>query len=110
MCMASENCKLQERVDAIDERVTRLEQNMTTGFNTVTSAVNQLATDFGSRMNTLDRRIVEEKAKENERKHAERVKWGDTLRKWGDWVVSLLCLGCAAAMGLTTYKMIFGAG
>ena len=54
MCMASENCKLQERVDAIDNRVTRLEENMATGFTTVTTAVNstntavnQLAADFG---------------------------------------------------------------
>lgn len=110
MCMASDNCKLQERVDAIDQRVKRLEDKTNDGFASVTSAINDLGHDFGERMNTLDRRIVEEKAKENERKHAERVKWGDTLRKWGDWVVRLLCFGCAVAMGLTTYKLIFGVG
>ena len=97
MCMASENCKLQERVDAIDKRVTRLEENMTVGFDTVTRAVNNLAADFGSRMNTFDKRIVEEK-----------VKWGDSFRTWLDWIVKLLILGCLAAMGTTAYKVIFG--
>lgn len=97
MCMASENCKLQERVEQIDERVTRLEESMATGFTTVTTAVNNLATDFGKRMNTLDQRLVEEKAK-----------WGDSFRKWLDWIVKLLILGCLAAMGVTAYKVIFG--
>lgn len=95
MCMASENCKLQERVDAIDERVTRLEANMTSGFNTVTSAVNQLAADFGTRMNTLDARIIEEKAK-----------WGDTLRRIVLWSAGTLLAGAAVAMGVTIIKNI----
>ena len=97
MCMAADNCKLQERVDAIDERVTRLEENMTTGFNTVTSAVNQLAADFGSRMNTLDQKVVDEKAK-----------WGASFRKWLDWTIKVILLGCLAAMGMTAAKLIFG--
>ena len=42
MCMKSEDCKLQERVDAIDQRVTRLETRMADGFQTVTAAVNPL--------------------------------------------------------------------
>lgn len=97
MCMKSEDCKLQERVDAIDQRVTRLETRMADGFQTVTAAVNQLAADFGNRMNTLDSRIVEEKAK-----------WGDCFRSWLGWIVKLLILGCGAAMGMTAWKMIFG--
>lgn len=99
MCVASENCQLRERVEQIDARVTRLEENMASGFQTVTSAVNQLATDFGARMNTLDAKIVEEKAK-----------WGDAFRKWLDWGIKVALLGCLAAMGLTAYKIIFGVG
>lgn len=95
MCMAAKDCKLQQRVDAIDERVTRLEEGMTSGFNTVTSAVNQLAADFGERMNTLDRRIVEEK-----------VKWGETLRKIVLWSAATLLSGAAVAMGVTIIKNI----
>ena len=99
MCMRKnedEACKLQERVEQIDQRVTRLETRMADGFTTVTAAVNQLAADFGSRMNTLDQRIVEEKAK-----------WGDCFRSWLGWIVKLLILGCGAAMGMTAWKMIF---
>lgn len=97
MCMKSGDCKLQERVNSIDKRVTRLEENMATGFTTVTAAVNQLATDLNLRMNTLDQRIVEEKAK-----------WGECFRSWLGWIVRLLILGCGAAMGMTAWKIICG--
>lgn len=94
MCMAAENCKLQERVDAIDNRVTRLEENMATGFTTVTTAVNstntavnQLAADFGSQMNEMRTKLIDEK-----------VAWGQWARtnlgKVILWACGLIAFAC----------------
>ena len=104
MCRAAENCKLQERVEQIDSRVTKLEDQMHDGFAAVTNAVSvtnaavdKLASEFGTRMNNIDSRLVEEK-----------VKWGDTTRSIVVWATRTILLGAAAAMGLTAWKMIFG--
>lgn len=110
MCMASENCKLQERVDAIDQRVTRLETRMADGFQTVTAAVNQLASDFGQRMNLIEKKVVDEKAKEAERRHGERAKWNDCLRGILTKAAYVLLGLAATAGGMTCYKAIFCAG
>lgn len=95
MCMEAKDCNLRARVDAIDDRLTKVEDNMTTGFNTVTDSVNQLAHDFGVRMNTIDAKLVEEK-----------VKWGDTLRRIVLWSAGTLLAGAAVAMGVTIIKNI----
>ena len=104
MCMASKDCKLQERVDAIDGRVTDLERTVAEmrsecreGFSALGKTLNDLGHDFGSRMNTLDQKVVDEKAK-----------WGEAFRKWLDRVVNLLIVGCGVAMGVTAYAVIFG--
>lgn len=101
--MKSESCELNERVNAIDKRVTNLEGTVAEmrresqdGFRSLTASVNALGHDFGERMNTIEKKVVDEKAK-----------WGESFRRWLDWIVKLLILGCGAAMGLTVYK-IFG--
>lgn len=96
------------RVDAVEKRMDKMEGSLSLGFTQVNTAVQNLAKQFGERMNTLDQRIVEEKAKENERKYAEQVKWGDVRRNIATWAARLILLGCASAMGMTAYKMIFG--
>ena len=94
MCMASENCKLQERVDAIDNRVSRIEQDMAIRFDAVTSAVNspntavnQLAADFGSQMNEMRTKLIDEK-----------VAWGQWARtnlgKVILWACGLIAFAC----------------
>lgn len=93
MCMASESCKLQERVDAIDHRVTRLEENMASGFSAVTSAINDLGHDFGERMNLIEKKVVDEK-----------TEWGKTLRKIVLWSAATLLSGAAVAMGVTIWN------
>lgn len=109
MCMMKQNgetesCEVAKNLAALDGRVTKvegrldkMEGSLSVGFAQVNSSIQQLATDFGQRMNTLDQRIVEEKAK-----------WGECFRNWLGWIVKLLILGCGAAMGMTAWKMIFG--
>ena len=94
MCMASENCKLQERVDAIDNRVSRIEKDMASRFDAVTNAVNstntavnQLAADLGSQMNEMRAKLIDEK-----------VAWGQWARtnlgKVILWACGLIAFAC----------------
>ena len=105
MCMASENCKLQERVDAIDNRVKRLEDKTNDGFASVTtaiaatnSAVNQLASDFGERMNMMSTKLVDEK-----------VAWGQWARTNLSKVVLWACGLIAFACGMNKMPEIINA-
>jgi hypothetical protein len=94
---------LNKRVDGIENRMSQVEHDVgkmrtesQDGFKTLTASLSNLAHDFGSRMNSMDARLVEEK-----------VKWGDTLRKMLLWAVRVILVGALAAMGLTAYKTIF---
>lgn len=94
---------LNKRVDGIESRMSQVEHDVgkmrtesQDGFKALTASLSNLAHDFGSRMNSMDARLVEEK-----------VKWGDTLRKMLLWAVRVILVGALAAMGLTAYKTIF---
>ena len=112
MCMKAtpEGCELRDElketkaaVASLDTRLTKVENDVgemrsetQEGIRALTASVANLAHDFGSRMNSMDARLVEEK-----------VKWGDTLRKMLLWAVRVILVGALAAMGLTAYKTIF---
>ena len=123
MCMKAtpEGCELRDElketktaVAALDTRLTKVEHDVAKirsesaeGFKAGAEAMRQLNTsianlahDFGSRMNSMDARLVEEK-----------VKWGDTLRGIVKWTVKVILLCVLAAVGLnygaSLYKMIF---
>ena len=98
---------LNKRVDGIESRMTQVEHDVgkmrtesQDGFKALTASVANLAHDFGSRMNSMDARLVEEK-----------VKWGDTLRGIVKWTVKVILICVLAAVGLnygaSLYKMIF---
>lgn len=115
MCMKAtpEGCELRDEMKevktataALDTRLTKVEGDVALmrsetqeGIRALTASVANLAHDFGSRMNSMDARLVEEK-----------VKWGDTLRKMLLWAVRVILAGCAVAMGVTAYKQIFTGG
>lgn len=112
--MATTDCDLKKRVDGIDDRVTNLENAVAEmrresqeGFQSLSKAVNQLGHDFGTRMNTLDQRIVNEKAKHDERVDAEKSKWNELLRTVVKWSAIVILSGASVAMGVTIYKNIF---
>ena len=108
-----EGCELRDEMKevktataALDTRLTKVEGDVALmrsesqdGFRALTASVANLAHDFGSRMNSMDARLVEEK-----------VKWGEVLR----WVVKAAAIvilsGCAVAMGVSIYKQIFAGG
>lgn len=107
MCMAAENCKLQERVEKIDRRVTKLEDRMNDGFTAVTNAVSvtnaavdKLASEFGTRMNNIDTRLVESKVKWGEWVRASLNSVGRWVGKWGG-IIILAALGLSNAKGIS---------
>lgn len=95
---------LNKRVDGIESRMSQVEHDVgkmrtesQDGFKALTASLSNLAHDFGSRMNSMDARLVEEK-----------VKWGDALRKMLMWAVRVILAGCAVAMGVTAWKTLVG--
>lgn len=113
MCMKStpEGCELRDElketkatVASLDARLTKVEHDVgkmrtesQDGFKALTASLSNLAHDFGSRMNSMDARLVEEK-----------VKWGDTLRKMLLLAVRVILAGCAVAMGITAWRSLMG--
>ena len=113
MCMKAtpEGCELRDEmketkaaVASLDTRLTKVEGDVALmrsetqeGIRALTASVANLAHDFGSRMNSMDARLVEEK-----------VKWGDTLRKMLMWAVRVILAGCAVAMGVTAWRSLTG--
>jgi uncharacterized membrane protein YdfJ with MMPL/SSD domain len=107
-------CEWKPDFDSVSERVTKIEARMEQvehdmgkmrsetqeGIRALTASVANLAHDFGSRMNSMDARLVEEK-----------VKWGDTLRGIVKWTAKVILICVLAAVGLnygaSLYKMIF---
>lgn len=94
MCDAAKFKTMEERMDGFEDRLDRVESSITTGFISVNTAVANLATEFGTRMNTIDRRLVEEKQK-----------WGETLRSILVWSVRVILAGAGTAMGITAFKI-----
>lgn len=97
---------LNKRVDGIESRMSQVEHDVgkmrtesQDGFKTLSASVANLAHDFGSRMNNIDKRLVEEKER-----------WGMTMRSIVIWTARLVLTGCAVAMGVATYKQIFAGG
>ena len=119
MCMKSteEGCvladqqkELKAKVADIDGRLTKVESDVgkirseaQDGFRqgaeamrAINTSVANLAHDFGSRMNNLDKRVI-----------AEKEKWGETLRKVVLWSVKVLLAGALVAMGVTVWNNFF---
>ena len=100
---------LNSRVNGIEERMTKMEHDVgkmrsetQDGFKqgaetmrAINTSINNLAHDFGERMNTIDRRIV-----------AEKEKWGECLRSIVTWAVRVLLAGAAVAMGITAWQQL----
>lgn len=109
-------CEWKPDFDALNARVTTIEGRMSqvehdlgmmrsetqAGFRNgaeamreINVSVSNLAHDFGARMNTIDKRLVEEKQK-----------WGETLRSVVVWSVRVLLAGAALAMGITAWRTL----
>ena len=109
MCMMKnsgekEACEVANNLAALDGRVTKgeermnkIEASLNDGFKSLSISIGNLGHDVGSRVNLIEKKVVDEKQE-----------WGRSFRKWLDWIVKLLIVGCGMAMGVTTWKLIFG--
>ena len=97
-CEVAKNlAALDGRVTKVEERMNKIEGSLNDGFKSLSVSISNLGHDVGSRVNLIEKKVVDEKQE-----------WGRSFRKWLDWIVKLLILGCGTAMGVTAWKLIFG--
>lgn len=95
--VANNLAALDGRVTKVEERMNKIEGSLNDGFKSLSVSISNLGHDVGSRVNIIEKKVVDEKQE-----------WGRSFRKWLDWIVKLLILGCGTAMGVTAWKLIFG--
>ena len=95
--VANNLAALDGRVTKVEERMNKMESSLNDGFKSLSVSIGNLGHDVGNRVNLIEKKVVDEKQE-----------WGRSFRKWLDWIVKLLILGCSAAMGVTAWKLIFG--
>ena len=97
-CEVAKNlAALDGRVTKVEERMNKMESSLNDGFKSLSVSISNLGHDVGSRVNLIEKKVVDEKQE-----------WGKSFRKWLDWIVKLLIVGCGTAMGVTVWKLIFG--
>ena len=95
--VANNLAALDGRVTKVEERMNKIEGSLNDGFKSLSVSISNLGHDVGSRVNLIEKKVVDEKQE-----------WGKSFRKWLDWIVKLLIVGCGMAMGITTWKLISG--
>ena len=95
--VANNLAALDRRVTKVEERMNKIEGSLNDGFKSLSVSISNLGHDVGSRVNLIEKKVVDEKQE-----------WGRSFRKWLDWIVKLLIVGCGMAMGVTTWKLVFG--
>ena len=95
--VANNLAALDGRVTKVEERMNKMESSLNDGFKSLSFSISNLGHDVGSRVNLIEKKVVDEKQE-----------WGKSFRKWLDWIVKLLILGCGTAMGVTAWKLVFG--
>ena len=95
--VANNLAALDGRVTKVEERMNKMEASLNDGFKSLSVSISNLGHDVGSRVNLIEKKVVDEKQE-----------WGRSFRKWLDWIVKLLIVGCGMAMGVTTWRLVFG--
>ena len=95
--VANNLAALDGRVTKVEERMNKMEASLNDGFKSLSVSISNLGHDVGNRVNLIEKKVVDEKQE-----------WGKSFRKWLDWIVKLLIVGCGTAMGITAWKLIFG--
>ena len=95
--VANNLAALDGRVTKVEERMNKMEGSLNDGFKSLSVSISNLGHDVGNRVNLIEKKVVDEKQE-----------WGRSFRKWLDWIVKLLIVGCGMAMGITTWKLVFG--
>ena len=93
-CEVAKNlAALDGRVTKVEERMNKMEGSLNDGFKSLSISIGNLGHDVGNRVNLIEKKVVDEKQE-----------WGKSFRKWLDWIVKLIILGCGTAMGVTAFQ------
>ena len=93
-CEVAKNlAALDGRVTKVEERMNKMEASLNDGFKSLAVSISNLGHDVGNRVNLIEKKVVDEKQE-----------WGKSFRKWLDWIVKLIILGCGTAMGVTAFQ------
>ena len=93
-CEVAKNlAALDGRVTKVEERMNKMESSLNDGFKSLSFSISNLGHDVGNRVNLIEKKVVDEKQE-----------WGKSFRKWLDWIVKLIILGCGTAMGVTAFQ------
>ena len=95
--VANNLAALDGRVTKVEERMNKIEGSLNDGFKSLSVSISNHGHDVDNRVNLIEKKVVDEKQE-----------WGKSFRKWLDWIVKLLIVGCGTAMGITAWKLIFG--
>ena len=91
--VANNLAALDGRVTKVEERMNKIEGSLNDGFKSLSVSISNLGHDVGSRVNLIEKKVVDEKQE-----------WGKTLRKVVLWSAATLLSGAAVAMGVTIWK------
>ena len=72
--VANNLAALDGRVTKVEERMNKIEGSLNDGFKSLSVSISNLGHDVGSRVNLIEKKVVDEKAE-----------WGKTLRKVVLW-------------------------
>lgn len=86
--VANNLAALDGRVTKVEERMNKIEGSLNDGFKSLSVSISNLGHDVGSRVNLIEKKVVDEKQE-----------WGKSFRRWLDWIVKLLILGCGCRYG-----------
>ena len=93
-CEVAKNlAALDGRATKVEERMNKMEGSLNDGFKSLSVSISNLGHDVGTRVNLIEKKVVDEKQE-----------WGRPFRKWLDWIVKLIILGCGTAMGVTAVQ------
>ena len=91
--VANNLAALDGRVTKVEERMNKMEASLNDGFKSLSVSISNLGHDVGNRVNLIEKKVVDEKQE-----------WGKSFRKWLDWIMKLLIVGCGVAMGVTALQ------
>ena len=91
--VANNLAALDGRVTKVEERMNKMESSLNDGFKSLSVSIDNLGHDVGNRVNLIEKKVVDEKQE-----------WGRSFRKWLDWIMKLIILGCGTAMGVTAFQ------
>ena len=107
-CEVAKNlAALDGRVGSLEFRMDKMKASLNDGFKSLSVCIGNLGHDVGERVNIIEKKVVDEKAKHDERIDINRTKWHDTLRKVTLLVTYAILTSAMIAVGINVASQFF---